>query len=73
MRFGFWEIMLIVFLVFLLFGANKFPAMMKNLADGVKIFKKEMKSIDEKPVNKTPRKASVKKATKKSTKSTQKK
>jgi sec-independent protein translocase protein TatA len=43
MRFGFWEIFLIVALVFLLFGANRFPAMMKNLADGLKVFKKEIK------------------------------
>ena len=43
MRFGFWEILLIVALIFLLFGANKFPAMMKNLAEGLKIFKKEIK------------------------------
>ena len=44
MRFGFWEIILILLLVFLLFGANKFPSMMKNLADGLKVFKKEIKS-----------------------------
>ena len=43
MRFGFWEIILILLLVFLLFGAGKFPAMMKNLADGLKIFKREIK------------------------------
>lgn len=47
MRFGFWEIFLIVALVFLLFGANKFPAMMKNLADGLKVFKKEIKAKPE--------------------------
>lgn len=44
MRFGFWEIILILLLVFLLFGANKFPSMMKNLADGLKVFKKEIKN-----------------------------
>ena len=43
MRFGFWEILLIIALVFLLFGANKFPAMMKNLAEGLKVFKREVK------------------------------
>ena len=49
MRWGFWEIILIVFLVLILFGSAKIPAMMKNLADGVKVFKKEIK---EKPVAK---------------------
>jgi sec-independent protein translocase protein TatA len=67
MRFGFWEILLIVLLVFLLFGANKFPAMMKNLAEGVKVFKKEIKTTDKKPVKKSPRKTSMNKATKKNT------
>jgi sec-independent protein translocase protein TatA len=59
MRFGFWEIFLIVALVFLLFGANRFPAMMKNLADGLKVFKKEIKSKSDdgkKPVKKTGKK-----------------
>ena len=46
MRFGFWEILLIVALIFLLFGANKFPEMMKRLAEGMKVFKTEM---DDKP------------------------
>ncbi|MDR1071673.1 MAG: twin-arginine translocase TatA/TatE family subunit [Rickettsiales bacterium] len=44
MRFGFWEIFLIVALVFLLFGANKFPSMMKNLAEGLNTFKKEIRT-----------------------------
>ena len=68
MRFGFWEILLIVLLIFLLFGANKFPEMMKNLAEGVKVFKKEVKSIDKKPVKKTPKKTSANKTTKNNTK-----
>ena len=42
MRFGFWEIILILLLVFLLFGMNRFPEMMKHLADGLKVFKKEL-------------------------------
>ena len=56
MRFGFWEIILILLLVFLLFGANKFPAMMKNLADGLKVFKKEIKEKPEKTPSKKPAK-----------------
>lgn len=43
MHLGWTEILLIVVLVILLFGHNKFPGMMKNLADGFKVFKKEMK------------------------------
>lgn len=44
MRWGFWEIILIVLLVVVLFGSAKIPSMMKNVADGVKVFKKEIKS-----------------------------
>ncbi|MDR1207653.1 MAG: twin-arginine translocase TatA/TatE family subunit [Rickettsiales bacterium] len=42
MRFGFWEIILILVLVFILFGSQKFPNMMRNLAEGINVFKKEM-------------------------------
>ena len=58
MRWGFWEIILIVLLVVVLFGSAKIPSMMKNLADGVKVFKKEIKSDKktEKPVKKHPAK-----------------
>jgi len=48
MRFGPWEIVVIVLLVVILFGHNKIPGMMKNLADGLKVFKKEMKPAEEK-------------------------
>lgn len=44
MRLGWMEIALIVMLVIILFGHNKIPGMMKNLADGLKVFKKELKS-----------------------------
>lgn len=43
MRFGIWEIVLIALLVIILFGSAKIPGMMKNLANGINIFKKEMK------------------------------
>jgi len=43
MRFGIWEVLLVVVLVVLLFGSAKIPGMMKNIADGVKVFKKEIK------------------------------
>lgn len=52
-RFGIWEIIVIVLLVVILFGHNKIPGMMKNLADGLKVFKKEIKA-GEKPVESVP-------------------
>ena len=39
-RFGWAEILVIVVLVVILFGSNKIPGMMKNLADGLNIFKR---------------------------------
>ncbi len=52
MRFGIWEIVLIVLLVIVLFGSAKIPAMMKNLAGGIKVFKKEIKSDEPKKAQK---------------------
>ena len=53
-RFGVWEILTIVLLVVILFAHNKIPGMMKNLADGLNTFKKELKDksnkIEKKPV-----------------------
>ena len=43
MRAGFWEILLIVLLVLILFGHGKIPQLMKNMADGINVFKKELK------------------------------
>ena len=43
MRPGLWQILLVVVLVLILFGYNKFPEMMKNLANGINIFKNEIK------------------------------
>jgi sec-independent protein translocase protein TatA len=62
MRWGFWEIILIVVLVVILFGSAKIPSMMKNIADGVKVFKKEIKEKSAKPVKKNTKKAVAKKA-----------
>ena len=62
MRFGWLEILVIVVLLFILFGSAKIPSMMKNLAGGIKTFKKEMKEDDKTAVKKTPvKKAPVKK------------
>ena len=53
MRGGMWEIILIVVLVLILFGSAKIPAMAKNIANGIKTFKHEVKE--------EPKKAPVKK------------
>lgn len=64
-RFGWAEILVIVVLVVILFGSNKIPGMMKNLADGLNIFKKEIKEEKQPEKKTTAKKASVKKVTKK--------
>jgi len=45
-RLGFWEILIIAFIILLLFGANRIPEMMRGLARGLRGFKEEMKSED---------------------------
>lgn len=57
-RLGWTEILVIVVLVIILFGHKKIPGMMKNLADGLNVFKKELKSTKE-PVKSEPVKKSV--------------
>lgn len=57
-RLGWAEILVIVVLVIILFGHNKIPGMMRNLADGLNIFKKELKKTapktQEKKIKNTP-------------------
>ena len=61
-RLGWAEILVIVVLVVILFGSAKIPGMMKNLADGINVFKKEMKSnSDDKAKAKAVKKPSAKK------------
>ncbi|MBO7508821.1 MAG: twin-arginine translocase TatA/TatE family subunit [Alphaproteobacteria bacterium] len=62
-RLGWMEILVIILLLVILFGHAKIPTMMKNLANGINTFKKEMKKDDDKksesknePVKKTPAK-----------------
>lgn len=57
-RLGWTEILVIVILVMILFGHKKIPGMMKNLADGLNVFKKELKSTKE-PVKSEPVKKTV--------------
>jgi len=65
-RFGWAEILVIVVLVVILFGSRRIPEMMKNLAEGMNIFKKEIsktKSADKAPkAEKTATDASAHKA-----------
>ena len=57
-RLGGWEILIIVLLVVVLFGHNKIPGMMKNLADGINTFKRELTAKSKKG-EKTPVNAGV--------------
>ncbi|MEE1110906.1 MAG: twin-arginine translocase TatA/TatE family subunit [Alphaproteobacteria bacterium] len=54
-RLGWTEILIIVVLVIILFGHNKIPGMMKNLADGLKVFKKELKGSDKANAKQKPK------------------
>lgn len=47
-----WQILIIVLLVFLFFGAGRLPRIMEDLAKGIKSFKQGM-SDDDKPQNKS--------------------
>lgn len=44
---GFWEILLIVLVVILLFGGKKIPELMRGLGKGVKNFKEGMKDVED--------------------------
>ena len=46
MSIGIWQILLVVVLVLLLFGAGKLPNVMGDLAKGVKNFKKGLEEDD---------------------------
>ena len=65
-RLGWAEILIIVVLLLILFGSHKIPGMMKNLADGVNVFKRELKGNAEGKKNsravkgKTPQKKKAK-------------
>ncbi len=61
MRLGWTEIILIVVLVMVLFMSNKIPGMMRNLADGINVFKKELKDTKKTEAKKINAKKSVKK------------
>ena len=60
-RLGWAEILVIVVLVVILFGHNKIPGMMRNLADGLNIFKKELKKTAPKTQEKSVKNMPAKK------------
>ncbi|MDW2995221.1 MAG: twin-arginine translocase TatA/TatE family subunit [Alphaproteobacteria bacterium] len=62
-RLGWTEILVIVILVMILFGHKKIPGMMKNLADGLNVFKKELKNTKAPAKSEPVKKATVKKKT----------
>ena len=47
---GMWEIILIVLVILLFFGAKRIPDLMKSLGKGVHSFKEGMNNIDRKSV-----------------------
>lgn len=42
MSIGIWQVLIVVLLVFLIFGAGRLPRVMEDLAKGIKSFKKGM-------------------------------
>ena len=44
---GFWEILLIVLAIILLFGGKKIPELMQGLGKGMKNFKKGLNEVEE--------------------------
>ena len=47
---GFWEVMVILLVILVIFGAGKLPEVGKSLGEAIKGFKKSMKD-EEKPKN----------------------
>ena len=46
-----WQILIIILIVLLLFGAGRLPRIMEDMAKGIKSFKKGMKEEDEQSGN----------------------
>lgn len=58
---GFTEILLILIIILIIFGAGKFPKIMENFAEGIKIFKKTMNEKDSKNSSNEKKKKSQRK------------
>jgi sec-independent protein translocase protein TatA len=48
MSIGIWQVLIVVVLVFLLFGAGRLPRVMEDIAKGIKSFKKGLNEDDNK-------------------------
>ena len=48
---GIWQIMIVVLLILVVFGAARVPLIAENLAKGIKSFKKGLKDEDTKSVS----------------------
>mgnify|MGYP003295048071 CR=1 FL=1 len=46
-NFGFWEIILIVLIILLLFGGKRIPELMRGIGKGISNFKKGVKGEDD--------------------------
>ena len=44
---GWWEVVIIAFIILLLFGGKKIPELMKGVAKGVKSFKEGLSEIED--------------------------
>lgn len=53
MAVGPWQVVAILVIIVLLFGAKKIPELAQGIGKGIKTFKKEMESSDEVTENKT--------------------
>lgn len=49
MTIGIWKLVLILVIVFILFGAGKLPTVMGDLGKGIRALKKGLKGEDENP------------------------
>ena len=52
MSIGIWQVLIVVVLVFLLFGAGRLPRVMEDIAKGIKSFKKGISEDDKTSDNK---------------------
>lgn len=73
---GILEILLVLFLILLVFGANRLPTIAENMAKGIKTFKKgltEEPTSEKKPAKAPAKKSSAKKSAPKKKSSSKKK
>lgn len=46
-KIGFWELVIILIIVLVIFGAGRLPQIAKSIGESIKIFKKSMDGKDE--------------------------